>query len=302
MTSTLAKTRAQNVARAYKVFIFALKAGGTAKTSTTTALAVQLGLRGYRVLVIDLDPQCNATRVLGRRVFKPGQKSLTDVMADKAQLKDIIVQARYRIDPDGDDDDSFTEIPNVWIAPGDLDHPDIDDAERILNAEDGNVFWLKDGLDDLAEEFDFDVVLIDPPATYGRLTVTALVLLDEETEGAVIPPVLCTYKEADALVRLEKKLKEISERRMYQRRGIRPQMKYVMACAAPTASFGTEEHWETFNELKEEYGDILLPPVHWSGVATKIYRNECAVPILAPNSRPSQDYAKVATALGFPQR
>lgn len=77
-------------------------------------------------------------------------------------------------------------------------------------------------------------------------------------------------------------------------------MKYVMACAAPTASFGTEERWETLNELKEEYGGKRLPPVHWSGVATKIYRNECAVPILSPNSRPSQDYAKAATALGFP--
>lgn len=60
-----------------------------------------------------------------------------------------------------------------------------------------------EALDDLAEEFDVYVVLIDPPATYGRQTVTALVLLDDETEGAVIPPVLYTHKEADALVRQE---------------------------------------------------------------------------------------------------
>ncbi|MFI5867677.1 ParA family protein [Streptomyces sp. NPDC051546] len=286
-----------------RVIVFALKAGGTAKTSSCTSLAAILGARGYRTLVIDLDPQCNTSHVLGYSEFNEGQVGITDVMKADASLSDAFVQARYQVaDIDPEHPDAAYELmPNVFVVPGNLDDPDIDEAERILNdSRSADAYWLREGLAEMDGQW--DVVLIDCPATYGRSTVTAFIALDKNVDGEVLPPVLCTYKEAGALVRLEKKLKEIRELRKYAIKGIAPQMKRVLACCAPNSSFGKAEHRQTLQEIQDEYSDILLPLVHWSGEMPKIYRQDCPVPILAPNSMPTQEYKKVASALGFPDR
>ncbi|MFD8597654.1 ParA family protein [Kitasatospora sp. NPDC059646] len=290
---TLGKTR---------VIVFALKAGGTAKTSSCTSLAAILGERGYRVLVIDLDPQGHASTVLGYGTFAEGQLGITDVIKDEAALSDIVVPARYQvaeIDPKNPEA-AFQPIPNVYVAPVDLEHPELDDPESILNDPKGaDAYWIRDGL--AAMDGQWDVVLIDCPATYGRITVTAFVALDDAVDGEVLPPVLCTYKEAGAVVKLEKKLKEVRELPKYLKKGIQPRMKRVLVCAAPNSSYGRAEHFKTLAEIQEEYGDILLPLVHWSGEVPKIYRQEVPVSVMAPNSRPAQEYRKVATALGFPR-
>ncbi|MGW2865916.1 ParA family protein [Streptomyces sp. NPDC001205] len=303
MTDSTAVGARMRVLEKTRVLVLALKAGGTAKTSTCTSLAAILAERGYRVLVIDLDPQCNTSSILGYRTFRDGQLGITQVMKERAQLKDLVVPARYQvddIDPENPDD-AYQVIENLFIVPGDVEDPDIDDAEQILVSSKGaDAYWLRDGLASMDGEW--DVVLIDCPATYGRSTVTAFIALDQSVDGEVLPPVLCTFKEAGALVRLEKKLQEIRDLRKYQIKGIEPRMKRVLACSAPTSSFGRAEHRKTLNELQDAYGDILLPLVHWSGVMPTIYRDDCPVPILAPNSVPTQDYKKVATALGFTPR
>lgn len=284
-----------------RVLVFALKAGGTAKTSSCTSLAAILAQRRYRTLVIDLDPQCNSSQVLGYSTFREGQLGITQAMKEKAPLKDIVVPARYQvddIDPEGDPDDAYELIENLFIAPGDIEDPEIDDAEQILNSPTGaDAYWIRDALASM--DGHWDAILIDCPATYGRSTVTAFVALDKTVDGEVIPPVLCTFKEAGALVRLEKKLQEVRDLRKYLIKGIEPRMKRVLACSAPTPSFGRAEHRKTLQELQEAYGDILLPLVRWSGEMPKIYRDDCPVPIIAPNSTPAQDYRKVASALGF---
>jgi cellulose biosynthesis protein BcsQ len=305
-SSTAALARARILDRT-RVLVLALKAGGTAKTSSCTSLATIIAQRGYQVLVIDLDPQCHSSQILGYSTFRDGQLGITDVMKEQAQLKDIVIQARYQVDdidpddPDANPDDAYETIANLFIAPGNIEDTDIDEAERLLNDHrNADSYWIRDGL--AAMDGQWDAVLIDCPATYGRTTVTAFIALDKNVDGEVIPPVLCTFKEAGALVRLEKKLQEIRDQRKYVIKGIEPRMKRVLACSAPNASFGKAEHRKTLAELQEAYGDILLPLVHWSGEVPKIYRDDCPVPILAPNSMPTQEYNKVATALGFDRR
>jgi len=302
MTTNVMMAAAQRTLSKTRVIVFALKAGGTAKTSSCTSLAAILGERGYRVLVIDLDPQCNSSQVLGYSKFRPGQLGITEVIKEEIALSEAVVPARYlvgEIDPQNPDaDEPWDEIPNVYIIPGNSAHKEIDDAERLLNDPAyADTYWIRDGL--AAMDGQWDVVLIDCPATYGRATVTAFVALDKTVDGEVLPPVLCTYKEAGAVVKLEQKLAEIRELRKYVVKGIQPQMKRVLVCAAPNASYGTAEHRKTLGEIQEEYAEILLPLVHWSGEVPKIYRDECPVPIFAPNSMPAGEYRKVATALGF---
>ena len=303
MTTTIAHEARVRVLDKTRVLVFALKAGGTAKTSSTTSLAAILGSRGYKVLVIDLDPQCNSSQVLGYGKFRPGQKGVTDVMKEQIELQDAVVPARYLVDDiDPDDPDAAYEIiENVFIVPGNVDDPDIDETERLLNdPKYADSYWIRDGLADMDGQW--DAVLIDCPATYGRATVTAFVALDKNVDGEVIPPILCTFKEGGALVRLEKKLQEIRDLRKYAVKGIQPHMKRILVCCAPNASFGRAEHFRTLAEIEEAYGDQLLPLVHWSGEVPKIYRDECPVPILVPNSMPAHEYNKVATALGFTHR
>ncbi|MEJ8654900.1 ParA family protein [Streptomyces sp. MS1.AVA.3] len=302
MTSSTALEARTRILEKTRVLVFALKAGGTAKTSSCTSLAAILGARGYKVLVIDLDPQCNSSQVLGYGKFRPGQKGITDVMKEEVQLQDAVVQARYladEIDP-AKPDDAYDPIENVYIVPGNVDDDDVDETERLLNdPKYADSYWIRDGLADMDGQW--DAVLIDCPATYGRATVTAFVALDKNVDGEVVPPILCTFKEGGALVRLEKKLREIRDLRKYAVKGIQPEMRHVLVCCAPNSSFGTAEHRRTLGEIQEAYADVLLPLVHWSGEVPKIYRDECPVPILAPNSMPAQEYNKVATALGFPQ-
>ncbi|MDI3390151.1 ParA family protein [Streptomyces sp. B-S-A8] len=302
MTASIAHEARIRTLDKTRVLVFALKAGGTAKTSSCTSLAAILGARGYKVLVIDLDPQCNSSQILGYRRFRDGQPGIIQVMKQEASLQEAVVQARYQadeIDPE-DPDDAYDPIENVYIVPANSNDPDVDEAERLLNdPKCADSYWLREGLADMDGQW--DAVLIDCPATYGRATVTAFVALDKNVDGEVIPPILCTLKEGDALVRLEKKLQEIRDLRKYAVKGIQPEMKRVLVCCAPNSSFGRAEHWKTLGELQETYGDVLLPLIHWSGVIPSIYRDECPVPILAPNSMPAQEYNKVATALGFTQ-
>lgn len=282
-----------------RVIVLALKAGGTAKTSSCTSIGCHTALRGYRTLVIDLDPQGNATRVLGRHHIADGQPDVIEVMKDNAELKDAILSARYRVDPDDDTDEGYEQIPNLFVAPMNVLHPDNDETEVLLQKQDTGM-WLQDSLAEVVG--DYDLVLIDCPANYGRVTVTALNVLDDTVDGEVLPPVLCTFKEAEALTKLEAKLAQLREDRGRRRRKIEPRTRKVLACATPTATFGRQEHRESLQELQDEYGDLLLPLVHWSGHVPRIFRDECPLPILAPNSRGAQDYAKVTTALGFPKK
>ncbi|HBF82471.1 MAG TPA: hypothetical protein DD420_21840 [Streptomyces sp.] len=303
MSSTPEQVANLRILTKTRVLVFALKAGGTAKTSSCTSLATIIAQRGFRVLVIDLDPQCNSSQVLGYSTFREGQLGITDVMKEETELRNAVVPARYQvddIDPENPDE-AFDLIENLYIVPGNIDDADVDEAERLLNDHrNADSYWIRDGL--AAMDGQWDAVLIDCPATYGRTTVTAFIALDKNVDGEVVPPVLCTFKEAGALVRLEKKLREIREQRKYITKGIAPEVKRILACAAPNSSYGTKEHHRTLAELEDAYGEILLPLVHWSGEMPKIYRDDCPVPIFAPNSMPSQEYNKVATALGFDRR
>jgi chromosome partitioning protein len=268
--------------------------------------------------VVDLDSQSNCTTQLGRRDFADGQKSIIDVMDQKAELRKIIVPARYLYDPDvlamTDEeledagqkrDDAYRKIPNVSIAPCNLAHPQSDDTETILGLRESSCFWLRDELEDVRD--DYDVILIDCPGSYGRLTVSAFVCLDSNVDGEVLPAVLCTSKESEGLDILHRKLEAVQADRTYRRRGVVPSIQRILVCAAPTSGYGTGEDRRTFAEYVETYGlaqdgGLILPPISYSGHVRSIHRAQTALPIFAPNGQATKDYAEAATALGFPDQ
>jgi chromosome partitioning protein len=93
--------------------------GGCGKSATATNLAACLALKGKRVLLIDLDPQCTATDAMGLDVENLG-KQMYDVMVKDVTLKDIVRP---------------TEVPGLDIAPSNMD---LKVAEKQIGSQGGN--------------------------------------------------------------------------------------------------------------------------------------------------------------------
>src|SRR3712207_5413012 len=82
--------------RAPRVFAVATAKGGTGKTTTATNLSAALAARGHRVLLIDADPQANATRNLGLPFRQPEPRGLADVLLDNAPIAEVVISTTNR--------------------------------------------------------------------------------------------------------------------------------------------------------------------------------------------------------------
>lgn len=125
--------------------------GGVGKTTTSINFAAGLALRGYRVLLVDLDPQAHSTIGVG---IEPGsfQASIGDVLAKKKSLQEIVLP---------------TKVDGLFIAPA---HIRLDKIEQQLNTELFRESFLKRALSGL----DYDYIVIDCRPTLGTLTINAL--------------------------------------------------------------------------------------------------------------------------------
>ena len=152
-----------------QVIAISLQKGGVGKTTTAINLGAALAELGFRTLIIDIDPQGNATSGLG--IQPPDDAPTTaEVLRREASL-DAIVEP--------------TAEKNLFVAPAPIGQ-DLAGVEAELVAEMFPQPRLKDAIASVAEDYDF--VLIDCPPTLGRLTVNAFMAADE-----VLAPVQCQY-------------------------------------------------------------------------------------------------------------
>lgn len=168
-----------------RIIAIANQKGGVGKTTTTVNLSASLVATKRNVLVIDLDPQGNAT--MGSGVNKHEiETSIYDVLVDGASVNDVKVST----DPAGYD---------ILPANGDLTA-----AEVELMDADGKERRLKDALDKVKDEYDY--ILIDCPPSLNMLTVNAFVAAD----GIVIP-MQCEYYALEGLTALLGTVERIKE-------------------------------------------------------------------------------------------
>src|SRR5262245_32806980 len=123
------------------VFAIANQKGGVGKTTTAVSLGAELGERGIRTLIVDLDPQANATAALG--LGDPQRISIYDVVIDETPLADIIIE---------------TSQPGLDLAPS---GPDLAGAEVELVPAMAREQRLRRAIDSLGGGY--EVVIIDCP-------------------------------------------------------------------------------------------------------------------------------------------
>jgi chromosome partitioning protein len=167
-----------------RIIAIANQKGGVGKTTTTVNLGAALAEMGYRVLVIDLDPQGNATTGLGVEA-RNFEYSMYDVIMRDQPLEDCI-------EP--------TSVKNLFVAPATIDLAGI---EIELVPAFSRELKLKRAIDTVVDDFDF--VLIDCPPSLGLITVNGLAAADE-----VMVPIQCEYYALEGLSQLLRNVKLVS--------------------------------------------------------------------------------------------
>ena len=159
-----------------RVIAIANQKGGVGKTTTTVNLSAALAEQDHRVLVIDLDPQGNATTGLGI-VARDLEYSIYDVLLNDVDLNDAI---------------ESTAVLNLFLAPASLD---LAGAEIELVSVMSRETRLRRAIEQVKDDYDY--ILIDCPPSLGLLTVNALAGATE-----VLVPIQCEYYALEGLGQL----------------------------------------------------------------------------------------------------
>ncbi|MGZ6945962.1 MAG: ParA family protein, partial [Acidimicrobiia bacterium] len=159
-----------------RIIAIANQKGGVGKTTTSVNLGASLAELGYRVLVVDLDPQGNATTGLGINA-RNLQASVYDVIMTNTAIEDCV-------EP--------TSLKNLFVAPATID---LAGAEIELVPAFSRELKLRRALEEVRDDYDY--VLIDCPPSLGLLTVNGLAAADD-----VIVPIQCEYYALEGLSQL----------------------------------------------------------------------------------------------------
>ena len=169
-----------------RIFAIANRKGGVGKTTTTVNVATAMAAAGKKVLVVDLDPQGNASTSMG--INKRGRMvSSYEVLLGDNKLSEAIV---------------WTEIPNFSLVPS---SPDLAGAEVELVEKPNREFALKKALEKDAVNYDY--VLIDCPPSLSLVTINALV-----AANAVIVPLQCEFLALEGITDLIRNINQIKKR------------------------------------------------------------------------------------------
>jgi chromosome partitioning protein len=161
-----------------KVISICNQKGGTGKTTSSINIASYLALAGKKALLVDLDPQANATSGMG--INKHGvEKSIYHVLLEEFEIAAIVLN---------------TTVANMYLAPSNID---LTGAEVELVGALGRENRLKRALAKVKDTYDF--VIIDSPPSLGLLTINSLCAAD-----SLIIPVQCEYYALEGLTQLVK--------------------------------------------------------------------------------------------------
>jgi chromosome partitioning protein len=169
-----------------KIIAVANQKGGVGKTTTAVNLGCALAEQGLRVLLIDLDPQGNATSSFGLQDLEG--ESLYEPLLGNAAIADKVLPTR---------------VERVFIVPADLD---LAGAEVEIARLDNHLTRLAETLAPLRADNTFDFVLLDCPPSLGILMTNALAAADE-----LLTPIQCEYFALEGLVKIVRIIEQVRD-------------------------------------------------------------------------------------------
>jgi len=224
----VADVAAQTVAAPRRVIAVANQKGGVGKTTTVINLAACLAEKRKRILVVDLDPQCNATSGLGLEAKKG--RSLYRPLLGEGSVSDLILS---------------TPVKGVDMVPSELD---LAGAEIDIARVDGYLHCFSNAMNTI-EADRYDYVLVDCPPSLGILTMNALT-----AARSLIVPLQCEYYALEGLsviVRLVQQLRESGANPRLEIEGI------LMTMYDGRTNLATQ----VVSEVEQHFGDRLYKTV-----------------------------------------
>jgi chromosome partitioning protein len=243
------------------VFALANQKGGVGKTTTAVNLAACLAEAGERTLVVDLDPQANATSGLGERANGTSSYDLLD----GASVQELAHSTRFA---------------NLDLVPS---RPDLAGAVvELARLGDGETF-LSESLRPAREAYSF--VFVDCPPSLGPLTVNALAAADR-----VLVPIQCEYYALEGLAQLLDSVERVRAR-------LNPRLT-VAGLLLTMADRRTRLTADVAREVRESFGDLVFDAVVPRSIRlAEAPSYGLPITVYAPSSSGADAYYKVASEL-----
>lgn len=212
-----------------KVITITNQKGGVGKTTTSINLAYYLAKAGKNTLLLDFDPQGNASSGLGIEK-KDLTKTITDVMLGSAELQEILVQNKQK---------------NLWVAPV---LPDLADAEVQMASMEGKFTLLKKAIKTVDDQFEY--IIIDSPPSLSLLTVNAMI-----AANYLLLPVQTEFYALEGVAQLLESMNLI-------KKGMNPNLKLLGVLATmydKRTALSSQVHAEIKKYFKEKVFETTIP-------------------------------------------
>jgi len=217
----------EGVSSPTRIFAVANQKGGVGKTTTVVNLSASIALLGHRVLVVDLDPQGNASTGLGIDI-RSLSRSVYDVLLHDTPIEDAV---------------QSSAVKGLFVVPANLD---LAGAEIELVPVMGRETRLRKALERVASDYEY--VFIDCPPSLGLLTVNALTAAQE-----VLVPVQCEYYALEGLAQLLRNIELVNN-------NLNPNLQ-VSTILCQMFDSRTRLSADVVKEVREHFGDKVLRTV-----------------------------------------
>jgi len=244
-----------------KIIISPNQKGGVGKTSTTVHVAHSLALRGFRVLIVDFDPQGQAATALGLPQESGVFNLLVNTKTDPFQW--VRQSGREKLD----------------ILPGDQT---TSTAQIVLNAENRPVDAIKTLLRKLAQAYDY--LILDTAPSVGGIQERAIY-----SASLVVIPTATEFLSLDGMLKMNTTLLALRDKHQWPGR---------LVGVVPTFfDDQTRDSQQSMEDLKNGFGDVVLAPIHRATILRECAAEGKTVFEMNPQHRAAREYETLTTTI-----